>query len=202
MTGMDREDQAFLQALAEKLRESPVETPRLRLRPFREEDFPAYFAYVTQPELYRLAGSPRVSSITQARELFAWCLDEGQPNRPFAIALRAGDEAAGLLTFTLHPHLRHHPRLQGLRGVCLSFGLRGEYRRQGLMTELLPAFFAWAFTVGGLDYVNAGSFLGNTASRRLQEKVGMVLFSSGTYALGAETLTTEERIVFKPDLTR
>jgi [ribosomal protein S5]-alanine N-acetyltransferase len=60
-------------------------------------------------------------------------------------------------------------------GVELGYDLRGDYWRRGLATEAATAVRDFAFDQLGLDRLVSFIRVGNQASRRVAEKVGMSL---------------------------
>ena len=44
------------------IKEMRIQTERIRLRPFVEEDFLNFFEYIIQKEQQRLSGNPRIST--------------------------------------------------------------------------------------------------------------------------------------------
>ena len=189
----------ILAAASVLLQLRPVETERLRLRLFREEDFPDFCAYILQKEQQRLAGNPDIDTPAQARALFDRVLHPGHPPRTFAIVLKEEDRVVGNFSLGASPYLEEEPRLQGKRGLSFSLVLNEDYRNRGLMTELLRAAMDWTFARTDLDYVNTGYFLFNTASRRVQEKAGLRLFGRSVFERDGERIPTGEMLLTRED---
>ncbi len=178
---------------------APVETARLRLRPFEETDFPDYFEYAVQKELQRLSGNPEVRTEAEAREVFDRYLPEkcGHPPTHFAIIFQSSGKVIGCFSIGFYPFLATDNTLQNKRGVSLSFVLNEDYQRRGLMTELLKRAFDFLLFEHDLDFVNCGYFEFNEGSRRLQEKVGMRPYMEHVYPEGS--IRTLERILCRED---
>ena len=165
---------AILAAASQALQRSGLETERLRLRLFREEDFPDL-------------------------ELFDWLLHPQHPPLHFAIVLKEEDWVVGNFSLGYSPFLDADPRLAARRGLALSFVLNEDYWRRGLMTELLRAALDWVFRETDLDFVNTGYFVFNEGSRRVQDKAGMPPFGSFVFERDGKRIPTEERVLFRED---
>ena len=64
---------AILAAASQALQRSGLETERLRLRLFREEDFPDFCAYILQKEQQRLSGNEEIDTAEEARSSLTGC---------------------------------------------------------------------------------------------------------------------------------
>lgn len=143
-----------------------LETPRLTLRKFREEDFPDYAAWRADEEINRLMGNSG-----GVRETFDWLKDHEE--RSYVLVSKETGRVIGDLTVgTVPADLAELEALKGKRGACLSFSISREFRRRGLMTEALEAVFGRLFEEEGFDYIQCGYLDGNDASAALQTKLG------------------------------
>ncbi len=196
------DDAAIKRQLAEvsaRLIRQPVETERLLLRPFREADFPDFAEYILQKEQQRLSGNPAISTEAEARELFDHILSPTRPTLSFAVELKREEKVVGNFSLGAHPCVMDAPETAGLRGVCLSCVLNERYWRRGLMKELFLSMIPWLFRVAGLDYINAGYFEFNDASRRLQESVGLRHWKQHRFERDGWSIPTYEMILFRED---
>ena len=196
---MREEQSEILAAASVCMQREPLETERLRLRLFREEDFPDFCAYILQKEQQRLAGNPEIDTETEAREEFDWVLHPKHPPRSFALVLKEEDRVVGNFSLGASPYLEEDPTLREKRGLSLSFVLNEDYWNRGLMTELLRAALDWVFTHAELDYVNTGYFAFNEASRRVQEKAGMRPYGSSVYERDGKRIPTEEMLLTREE---
>lgn len=190
---------SILAAASQALQRSGLETERLRLRLFREEDFPDFCAYILQKEQQRLSGNEEIDTVDEARELFDWVLHPQHPPLHFAIVLKEENRVVGNFSLGYSPFLDSDPRLSHRRGLALSFVLNEDYWRRGLMTELLRAALDWVFRETDLDFVNTGYFVFNEGSRRVQDKAGMRPFGSFVFERDGKRIPTEERVLFRED---
>lgn len=191
----------ILAEVSARLQQEPLETERLYLRLYREEDFPDFAAYILQKEQQRLAGNCEIDTEAEARELFARLLRPPQAPRSFAIVLKAENRVVGNFSLGASPFLDEDPLLAEKRGLSFSLVLNEDYWRRGLMTELLRAALAWSFTHTELDYVNTGYFLFNEGSRRVQEKAGMRPYARSVFERDGKRIPTEEMLLTREDWT-
>lgn len=143
-----------------------LETPRLRLRPFRVSDV---------PEIARLAGHPRIAATTlyvphpyATSDAETWLRTHGPAAAAgtgftFAITTREGS-LVGAMGLDLVPH---HLRAE------LGYWIGVEHWGRGFATEAGTAVLDFGFGTLGLNRIEAHCFLGNAASARVLEKLGM-----------------------------
>ena len=196
----DTQAKQVLAELSTKLIHSPIETERLRLRLFQASDFRDFFEYAVQKEQQRLSGNPEIETEAEARELFDRILAPDHPPLSFAVELKGEGKVVGNFSIGAHPCVMEAPETAKKRGVCLSCVLNERYWRKGIMKELFLTAIPWFFFVGGLDYVNAGYFEYNEASRRLQESVGLRPWFVHRFRLRETDIPTYEMILFREDL--
>ena len=198
----DKQGQTVFSELLPIFTDEPVRTTRLLLRPFRSSDLPDLYEYLSQKEQQRLAGNPPVDSLDDAREALEWFLAPAVPQIYLAIVLTEENKVIGNLTLGRYPFLDSDPVLRALRGVSLSYVLNENYWRRGLMTELLRAVYPLLFGKGGLDYIQSGYFPFNTASAALQRKLGMRLWTNGSFEQNGQRIETREMILFREEFLR
>jgi len=168
-----------------------LETERLILRKFREEDFADYCAYAMDEEMCRMMGNYLLDTEEAARDCFNWLKDREE--RGYGLVLKEKGCVIGNLSITRVPEeLAELPVLAGRRGVSLSFCISRDYRRRGLMEEALTAVFRQLFVAEGLDYVQCGYFYDNAPSAALQKKFGFThLTTQRVHASGREDVSVE-----------
>ena len=143
-----------------------LETPRLRLRPYRAEDAEAMFALYSDARVMRYWSFPPWTELAQARVYLDRALagmDSGEIF-PWAIAERESDRLIGALTlFSLH--------VEQLRAE-VGYSLSPDYQGRGLAAEALRCGLACAIDGLGLVRVEADIDPRNEPSARLLEKLG------------------------------
>jgi len=172
-----------------------LQTDRLILRKFREEDFADYCAYAMDPEMCRMMGNDLLDNEKAARINFNWLKDREE--RGYVLVLKETGHVIGNLSVTATPdHLAKLPALAGKQGRSLSFCISRRYRRQGLMSEALRAVIGHLFDAEGMDYVQCGYFGFNTPSRALQEKLGFTHLTTLEANARGEHFAVEEQILW------
>lgn len=144
-------------------------TPRLLLRPWKEEDAARLYLYAKDPRTGPAAGwLPHpdeahslhiIRTVLSAPDTFAVCLrEDGLPIG--CISLLRGARS-----------YFHLPETEGELGYWLGRPFWGR----GLMTEAAGAVIRLAFDTYGLERLWGAYFRGNEASRRVLEKCGFTL---------------------------
>lgn len=147
-----------------------LETPRLILRRWREEDVAPMAAVNADPEVMRWIrdGSVRDEQQTrggiQARES-EW---ESQGFGLFAVEIRSTGELAGFTGLSVPDFL---PEV--LPAVVVGWRLGRSHWGQGLATEAARAAVRFGFEDHGLERIVSISQVGNDASERIMTKLGM-----------------------------
>lgn len=151
---------------------STIQTARLTLRPWREDDAEALFRAASDPEVGPRAGWPAHQSVAESLEVIRTVFATPET---YALVPRAG-EAAGTAVGAA-----------GLKFAETSYLVRGDHEAElgywlarplwgrGLMPEACAALLGRAFADLGLERVWAGHREGNAQSRRVMEKLGMTL---------------------------
>jgi RimJ/RimL family protein N-acetyltransferase len=151
---------------------SVLETDRLRLRRYTEDDVDNLFDLNSDPEVmrYLTSGKPTPREVVRDELI------------PFHLAVY--DQYAGLGTWAAESrstgeflgwfHFRPGPG-QDVKNVDLGYRLRRAVWQQGYATEGSRALIRKGFTELGVERVFAHTMAVNTASRRVLEKCGLVL---------------------------
>ena len=172
-----------------------LETERLILRKFREEDFDDFCDFAMDDEMSRMMGRDRISTRADARLAFMWLKNRAE--RGYALELKSTGRVIGSLRVCQVPRFDEAVRrLEGREGRSLSFAISRHFRRQGLMEEAVRATIAALFDEG-MDYIQCGCFDFNTASKALQEKLGFTYLTTEKIDLGGKRYTAIERILRK-----
>lgn len=175
-----------------------LETERLVLRKFREEDFEDYYAYAADREMNRMMGQYDLTDREDARACFDWLKDKEE--RGYVIVHKGEGKVIGNLNVTALPGFLTEmdlAQLRGKRGVCLSFCLSRDYRRRGLMEEAVRAVIDELFQVEGMDYIQCGHFDFNLPSEKFHEKLGFQRLTTGVIDWNGEEIHTVESILWR-----
>ena len=143
-----------------------METQRLLLRPWREEDAPALYRYASDPRVGPIAGWPVHTSVENSREIIRTVLSEPET---YAVVLRSTGEPVGSAGIMLPGHgtISMQP---GEAEIGYWIGV--PYWGQGLIPEAVEALLERCFRVLKCDKVWCASYDGNERSERVQEKCG------------------------------
>lgn len=157
-----------------------LETARLILRPWRQEDLADFYAYASVPGVGENAGWPHHADVQTSQRILSMFMEE---KNVLAVQHKADGRVIG--SFGLHPSWANgHPQYAALRQKEIGYVLSKAYWGQGLMTEAAQAVIRWLFEEVGLEAVTVGHFTENDRSRRVIEKCGFVLAGEGEYHAG------------------
>jgi ribosomal-protein-alanine N-acetyltransferase len=139
-----------------------IQTPRLIIRSFQEQDYPALFEYLSDPTVYRFEPGEPVT-LEQARAL---ALERSKGNIFWAVALKGEDKLVGHLYFT-----QTEPK--EFLTWELGYIFNPIYQNKGYATEASAALVRYGFEHFGIHRVMAHCNPQNVASWRVLEKIGM-----------------------------
>lgn len=147
-----------------------LETPRLILRRWREEDIAPMAAINADPEVMRWIRDGRVRDEQQTRSgIRAWESEwESQGFGLFAVEIRSTGECAGFTGLSVPGYL---PEV--LPAVEIGWRLGRSHWGQGLATEAAAAAARFGFEERGLERIVGITQVGNDASERIMTKLGM-----------------------------
>ena len=174
-----------------------LETKRLILRKFREEDFDDYCTFsLADPERDRMMGRSPLNTVEDVRMNFNWLKD--REDRGYVLVHKDSGKVIGNLTVYNRGYSAEvHPTLTDKKGFSLSFGIANEYKRQGLIFEAVHAVIDHLFQEEAADYIGAGHFDYNIPSRELQKKLGFTYLFSETIDLFGEIVNEQNNILWK-----
>lgn len=143
-----------------------LDTARLRLRPLAARDAEDIFAVMSDSETMRFWDWPAFRELQTIREIVAGqivSMESGHA-RYWAVCLRGTGKAIG--TCDLSEIDRHHKRAE------VGFVFHRAYWGNGYAYEAMSAVIAHAFGEFDLERLAARLHAGNSASRRLLERLG------------------------------
>lgn len=172
-----------------------LETERLIIRKFKEEDFEDFCEFTMDEELCRMMGRDLITDAESARPTFEWLMNKEE--RGYVLEYKENHKVIGNLTVSsAPPHVLEAPEVQGKNGCALSFSMSRLYQRRGLMYEAVCEVIQQLFREG-MDYINCGYFDFNVASEKLQEKLGFTYLTKGSFPCNGEMVNCVECILWK-----
>lgn len=145
-----------------------IETDRLLLRPWTEEDAEALYYYASDARVGPAAGWPVHTSVENSREIIRDVLSDPET---YAVCLKEDGRPIGSIGLMIGQ--RSYFRLPEDEGE-IGYWLGVPFWGRGLMPEAVRALIRRAFDELGLKRLWCGYFDGNEKSRRAQEKCGFV----------------------------
>ena len=142
-----------------------LETSRLILRPFAEEDAQDLYAYASHPEVGPPAGWKPHESLAESLEVIRTIF---QPSNTLAVVLRKTGRVIGSAGFVD----KHEPGL-GLPSEEIGYSLARDCWGQGLIPEAVKEIIRHAFADLGYQALWAAYYDGNRKSKRVMQKCGM-----------------------------
>ena len=156
-----------------------LETERLILRGFTAEDFDAYHATMSDPEVMRFLGAEPLGREEATRRM---CLFTGvwelQGRGMWSVELKTGGPSVGHVgLFDLRRDMQ--PSIEGMpeMGWIFDRAVHG----QGIAYEAARAVLDWHDATFGVVEIPAIISLGNEASMRLAERLGFIRDGDAVY---------------------
>lgn len=144
-----------------------ITTPRLLLRPWREDEAEIMYRWASNPAVGPIAGWPTHTSVEESRKIIRTVFSAPET---YAIVLRATNEPIGSAAIKSGEGLT--PSLRGLPDGELGYWLAEPFWGKGLMTEAVRALIERAFGELGYERLWCGYYEGNERSRRVMVKCG------------------------------
>ncbi len=141
-----------------------LETERLILRPWCEEDAQDCYDYASDPRVGPAAGWPVHPSVDYSRQIIRDVLSQPET---YAVVWQKSGRVIGSIGLKFHSDLAHEDNECEL-GYCVGV----PYWGRGVATEAAREMLRHAFADLALDRVWCGYYDGNEKSRRVQEKCG------------------------------
>lgn len=143
-----------------------LETQRLILRPWSEEDAPALYDYARDPLVGPIAGWPPHESVDESREVICHVLSS--PGT-FAVVSKETGRPVGCIGLMIGE--QSNLSIGADEGE-LGYWIGVPFWGQGLIPEAARELMRYAFEQKELTALWCGYFEGNERSRRVQEKLG------------------------------
>lgn len=152
-----------------------LQTSRLILRPFVEDDVDDVYDYASNPEVGPCAGWPAHKDKEETRRVLKIFMESGSD---LAVVDKETMRVIGSISL-----MSDHYRL-GLNVKEIGAVLKQEYWHKGLIPEAITCLLAYAFDTCDLDLVSAYCVDVNDRSRHMIES--MKFYYEGTLRLAAQ----------------
>ncbi|MDR1542319.1 MAG: GNAT family N-acetyltransferase [Clostridiales bacterium] len=156
---------------------SVLETDRLILRAFREDDLCDLYEYARVPGVGEMAGWPHHESIETSKLILRDFLEK---NEVFALVLKENGKVLGSLGLH-YSWANNEPKYAKLKSKEIGYALSRDYWGRGLVPEAVSAVIAMCFNEYGCDMLTCGHFSTNSQSRRVIEKSGFKFEKQSVY---------------------
>lgn len=145
-----------------------METERLILRPWCEDDAESLYSFAKNPAIGPIAGWPPHTSVENSREIIRNVLSV---NETYAVCLKTDNKAIGSIGLMIGTQSNLDlPETEGEIGYWIGVPFWG----MGLIPEATKELIRHAFVDLNLETLWCGYFEGNAKSKRVQEKCGFV----------------------------
>ena len=150
-----------------------LETERLILRPWREDDAEDLYIYASDPEVGPPAGWPPHTSVENSREIIRAVLSAPDT---FAVCLKESGRSDGIVGGHPIGSIGFHRKdlAEADDEYELGYWIGKPFWGQGMIPEASCEMLRYAFEDLGMSRIWCGYYDGNEKSRRVQEKLGFV----------------------------
>ena len=147
-----------------------IETSRLLLRPFREEDAADVYAYLKEP-MVRCFASMKLDSLTEAQT----AITEKQKHSEYCFAIVLKDTGRVIGEIEALPESSQPDKAENFAMDTFSpcWMLHPDHHKKGYAFEAAKAFFDYLFFQKGARRIYAFTEDYNLSSQHLCEKLGM-----------------------------
>ena len=142
-----------------------IETERLILRPWCEDDAEDLYMYARDPDVGPPAGWPPHTSVENSREIIRTVLSAPET---YAVCLKENGKPIGSIGFHRNDLAEDDDEIE------LGYWLGKPFWGQGLIPEASREMLRYAFEDLKMNRIWCGYYDGNEKSRRVQEKLGFV----------------------------
>ena len=148
-----------------------IETERIILRAFKEEDLNDFYEYASVEGVGEMAGWLHHKSISESKKILEMFITH---DKTFAIVYKENNKVIGSIGIEKYEMEDKLSEFNNYRGREIGFVLIKDYWGRGLMPETVKAVIDYLFNKLDLDFLLCGHFNYNTQSKRVQEKCGFV----------------------------
>ena len=146
-----------------------IETERLILRPFRQDDLQDFYEYASVDGVGEMAGWQHHETIEKSQEILDMFIRE---DKTFAIVFKENGKIIGSLGIEKYGAEEALTEFHNYRGREIGYVLSKDYWGKGLMPEAVNTVVDYLFNTLDMDFLTCGYYDFNIQSKRVQEKCG------------------------------
>ena len=146
-----------------------IETKRLLLRPFRQDDLQDFYEYASVEGVGEMAGWAHHETVEKSREILDMFIRE---DKTLAIVFKENGKVIGSLGIEKYGAEEALTEFHNYRGREIGYVLSKDYWGKGLMPEAVNAVVDYLFNTLDMDFLTCGYYEFNVQSKRVQEKCG------------------------------
>lgn len=158
-----------------KINGKVLETQRLILREFKENDLTDFYEYASVDGVGEMAGWSHHENIETTKEILNSFIKD---NKVFAIVYKENNKVIGSLGVEKYGMEEKLDEFKDLYGRSIGYVLSKNYWGKGLMKEAVKCVINYLFDECNLDFIICGYYLFNNQSKRVQEKCGFKPYRS------------------------
>ena len=158
-----------------KINGKVLETQRLILREFKENDLTDFYEYASVDGVGEMAGWSHHENIETTKEILNSFIKD---NKVFAIVYKENNKVIGSLGVEKYGMEDKLDEFKNLYGREIGYVLSKDYWGKGLMKEPVKCVINYLFDECNLDFIICGYYLFNNQSKRVQEKCGFKPYRS------------------------
>ena len=158
-----------------KINGKVLETQRLILREFKENDLTDFYEYASVDGVGEMAGWSHHENIETTKEILNSFIKD---NKVFAIVYKENNKVIGSLGVEKYGMEDKLDEFKNLYGREIGYVLSKDYWGKGLMKEAVKCVINYLFDECNLDFIICGYYLFNNQSKRVQEKCGFKPYRS------------------------
>ncbi|MCQ2087568.1 MAG: GNAT family N-acetyltransferase [Bacilli bacterium] len=167
-----------------------IETDRLILRAFNQNDLRDFFEYARVPGVGEMAGWKHHENEEISKEILNIFING---DKTFALVDKKTNKVIGSLGVEEYGLEDKLTEFDGYKGRELGFVLSKDYWGKGLMAEACLGVMDYLFNELEYDFLICGHFNKNNQSKRVQEKLGFKPYRKMTF--DTRTGTKEEGVL-------
>ena len=172
-----------------KLNGKIINTDRLVLRPFKDNDLNDFYEYAKVPGVGEMAGFPHHKSIDESKTILDIFISD---DKVFAITLKDSGKVIGSLGVEKYGPEEDYPDFKTSYGRELGFVISKDYWNNGYATEACKAVIKYLFDELNYDFIMCCHDDENEKSKNVQIKCGFTPYRhiNRTTIMGTQKTST------------